>query len=543
MSYSRRNVYFSNSLQQRDLHLEVQRIIEGLPSDGGEFCRVEYLKSTLLSKFADPDPELSTLRSTAAYEKLRATETRNRETVHRLKTPVSIHGISSSALLFTARRYIIECLGDFDIDELFSRSEFSNGASISRRRGESSKYEKFDGSSAISASALPYLLTLVKGSSLLKNYFLYQQLVGGGWANTESNQLFTVPKSNDIDRVAAKEPDWNMFFQKGLGSMIRHRLRKVNIDLNDQTVNRELARLGSLDGSLSTLDLSSASDSVTEELVFQLIPADWFKHLSALRSTLGRFPDGTTHKWILMSTMGNGFTFELESLIFWALSKSVAYHFGVRGRISLYGDDFIVPTGMTTYLVELLGYCGFLVNSDKSFTTGFFRESCGGHYYKGLDVTPIYIRRPLTLQDLIGFINKFREWSCVNTNGVGDPRYFEFLEKLESLLPPWLLQRVKGGGFPISVSPHGNVNRSKPVTYLCGPGQAKHSVVEKTVIFSDNQLLNRYLAWHYQKHNSPFNEDETSLKVMTTPTKLRLVKRRENPFGNVDTMLFPQEMA
>lgn len=372
MSKCRRNVYFSNSLQQRDLHLEVQRIIEELPSDGGEFCRVEYLKSTLLSKFADPDPELSTLRSEAAYAKLRATESRNRETVRRIKTPSVVHGVSTSALLFTARRFIIECLGDFDIDELFSRAEFSNGASISKRRGESSKYEKFDGGSAVSDSALPYLLTLVKGSSLLKGYFLYQQLTGGGWAKSESNQLFTVPKSNDIDRVAAKEPDWNMFFQKGIGSMIRSRLKRKNIDLNDQTVNRELARAGSIDGRLSTLDLSAASDSVTEELVYQLIPRDWFVHLSSLRSNLGRFPDGSIHKWILMSTMGNGYTFELESLIFWALSKSVAYHFGVAGRISMYGDDFIVPTDMTDQLVEFLGYCGFQVNTDKSFTTGFF---------------------------------------------------------------------------------------------------------------------------------------------------------------------------
>ena len=46
---------------------------------------------------------------------------------------------------------------------------------------------------------------------------------------TESNRLMTVPKNARTDRVIAAEPDWNMFFQLGLGASIRARLQKVGL--------------------------------------------------------------------------------------------------------------------------------------------------------------------------------------------------------------------------------------------------------------------------------------------------------------------------
>jgi hypothetical protein len=59
----------------------------------------------------------------------------------------------------------------------------------------------------------------------------------------------------------------------------------------------------------------------------------------------------------------------------------------------VYGDDIIVPTEMATSTMVTLETFGLRVNHSKSYCTGFFRESCGGDYYKGVDITPVYCRQ------------------------------------------------------------------------------------------------------------------------------------------------------
>jgi hypothetical protein len=75
-----------------------------------------------------------------------------------------------------------------------------------------------------------------------------------------------------------------MYLQKGVGNHIRRRLRRVGVNLNDQSVNRSLARMGAATGEVATLDLSSASDTVTIEAVRLLLPDDWFLYLNDIRS-------------------------------------------------------------------------------------------------------------------------------------------------------------------------------------------------------------------------------------------------------------------
>ena len=148
------------------------------------------------------------------------------------------------------------------------------------------------------------------------------------------NVMFTVPKNSEIDRCACKEPDLNMFLQKGFGNQIRYLLKKkAGVDLNNQLINRELARVGSVDGSLMTVDLSSASDSVTSALVGRLLPPDWFWYLDLVRSPVTMI-DGEVHLNEMFSSMGNGFTFELESLLFYAITRATAYFGGWNGHIS-----------------------------------------------------------------------------------------------------------------------------------------------------------------------------------------------------------------
>jgi hypothetical protein len=110
--------------------------------------------------------------------------------------------------------------------------------------------------------------------------------------------------------------------------------------------------------------------------------------------------------------MGNGFTFELESLIFYALMRTVSYYRGYQGVISVYGDDLIIPSGMYEDASWVLKEFGFSLNPEKSFAAGPFRESCGGHYHLGEDVTPFYLKRPATrLTDVIRVANQLRRWA------------------------------------------------------------------------------------------------------------------------------------
>jgi hypothetical protein len=225
------------------------------------------------------------------------------------------------------------------------------------------------------------------------------------------NVLFTVPKKTDIDRVACKEPDLNMFIQKGIGNFIRRRLLRVGINLNEQANNRSLAHRGSVTDQLSTLDLSSASDSVTRELVFTMLPVNWFTLLDSVRSPV-TIIDGEEHPNEMFSSMGNGFTFELESLLFYAISEVTARLRNAPGVVSVYGDDIICPSEIAYELSSVLGWFGFQINTEKSCYSGPLRESCGGHYYSGIDITPFYIKAPIVeCEDLIDVSNKIRQWA------------------------------------------------------------------------------------------------------------------------------------
>lgn len=261
----------------------------------------------------------------------------------------------------------------------------------------------------------------------------------------EGNEMFTVPKDATIDRVACKEPDVNMYLQKGVGNYIRRQLRKFGINLNDQSRNQRLAREGSITGQLATVDLSSASDSVTTSLVEILLPPLWYSLLDTLRSPITRVR-GEDHANEMFSSMGNGFTFELESLIFWAIARAVAYFENSPGVVSVYGDDIILPADCYPSLEYAMKVLGFKVNPKKSFSTGPFRESCGGHYYNGLDITPFYLRKPIDrLTDLIQACNQIRLWSERTAHGWVDGLLSPTLEDLWKALADHVPPQFWGG--------------------------------------------------------------------------------------------------
>jgi hypothetical protein len=223
------------------------------------------------------------------------------------------------------------------------------------------------------------------------------------------NRVTFVPKTATTERAIAIEPLVNIYAQLGLGRMIRNRLRTfAHIDLDDQSINQMLAREGSIRGYLSTIDLSSASDTVAKMVVWSLLPEAWVQALDACRSKVGVLDD-VPFVYEKFSSMGNGFTFELESLIFWALARSACIIAGVPEMVSVYGDDIVVPVDAYETLEEILTFFGFSLNKRKSFRDGPFRESCGKDYYDGEDVRPfLQTEVPEEIKDLFILANGVR---------------------------------------------------------------------------------------------------------------------------------------
>jgi len=198
-------------------------------------------------------------------------------------------------------------------------------------------------------------------------------------------------------RLIGIEALLNLMYQLGYGSEIAHRLAAFGVDIRDQTLNQRRALEGSLTGALATLDLSSASDTVSKEIVYELLPLDWAHVLARGRSAKIELPSGSIVTQEKFSAMGNGYTFPLETLIFWALASSCCKN---DSDCSVYGDDIVVPSDRASLVMEVLHYAGFVVNKEKSYTSGPFRESCGKDYFEGIDVRPFYQKEWISGQTL-----------------------------------------------------------------------------------------------------------------------------------------------
>jgi hypothetical protein len=425
-------------------------------ADADDF-RVEYLLSNLTKKFADGSTDAEFLRS-AAYARLKLSETMcstfNRNGIGgyfandlvwvegdkplnlpRRKAKASGYVSNTQSdiylrnVLQIARDFISETLGPLSY-EWVNHCKLSNGASLGHKRANAYPVAKLSGDFNVTPKAKPYLLAF-KGlcnPRIFKNVNI--RLCSG-------NRLDTVPKNNETDRCIAIEPEGNLLLQKGLGSWLKTRLAMVGVNLRSQQRNRELARFLRL----CTIDLSMASDTVSQEIVFRLLPYEWFDLFDSLRSHYGETPWGLV-KWEKFSSMGNGFTFELETLIFHSLTYAVSHvELGSYDEASFatFGDDIIAPVELYKSLSHVLKECGFVMNPEKSFATGPFRESCGKHYWDGHDVSPFYIRKPVDeLSRYIWLGNSFRKWCDLSATSVCDPRGYDIWRAIADVVPKML---------------------------------------------------------------------------------------------------------
>lgn len=349
--------------------------------------------------------------------------------------------VHAHEIFHLARRKIQSWLGPVDTDEIFSSVRFGPGGCVGLKRPYTTPYYKFATQDyTVTNGAYWYSMRIHTRNdawmrAISQDAGLCQWEYNASCVPLETkirlhdsrvsianyNNVTFVPKNAKTHRAIAIEPHLNVVLQLSVGDYLKGVLKRVGCDLKDQSRNQELARVGSIQQESKdpvTIDLEMASDTMCTEIVRELMPDDWFKLLSDLRSPVGKL-NGDEIKWEKFSSMGNGFTFELESLLFLALSQSVSDYLGTTewfndtfgpaykyAYVSVYGDDIVVPQEVSELLVAILKYCGFRVNETKSFTTGPFRESCGEDYYDGVPVRAFYFERQMSqVSDLIHMHN------------------------------------------------------------------------------------------------------------------------------------------
>lgn len=238
------------------------------------------------------------------------------------------------------------------------------------------------------------------------------------------SRMVSVPKTFKGPRLIACEPAEMQWCQQNIWSYLQTRVSGTwlgdFIRFRDQSQNQELCIAGSRDGSLATIDLSDASDRVTPGIVSAVFGRNPGLVL-ALRATRTRsvtLPDDLgIHVLKKFSTMGSACTFPVESIVFLVValatclvldeveqessgvgiprgaSNLLARVRSLRGRVSVFGDDIIVPTDKFRTVCSVLEALCFKVSHTKSFSGKFFRESCGTDAVLGEVVTPIYWRK------------------------------------------------------------------------------------------------------------------------------------------------------
>lgn len=346
------------------------------------------------------------------------------------------------------------------IDELLSSSGWGPGSTTCVKGLDTSAAIKFKQERHISLR----LYHVARGLPWNAAYPLWAAMhFPERWIVNDFGKVTSVPKNAKTDRTICVEPGINLWFQKGAGKMIRRRLRKHGVDLNHSSRNEKLARRGSLGERLTCVDFEAASDTIAKSVVRTLLPPRWATLLEVLRSE-NYVLNGSSSVFEKFSSMGNGFTFELESLIFYAAAIACRDYVGVEGPVSVFGDDVVLPSEAYQLYASFTKFLGFKANLRKTASSGYFRESCGAYWWNGVSVKPFYNKKGLlSAKNIVHMANSVRmmahrcngELSC-------DARFKRVYKLLVSSLPK-KFKRLKGTVSSGAGCLHQNFDEATPV--------------------------------------------------------------------------------
>lgn len=323
----------------------------------------------------------------------------------------SVPSIRSSYLqpvISRARKIIRNILGDLQVEEVFGASRFGRRASIGVPFRESYLENKMTPFMSLSQNGVQKLMSQAISSDPIMRSYLQRRLIPdakrrGLLVNGKLNKkglmgnnispkrlrLSFVAKKFDKLRGVLPYPTGDTFLALGIGDIMVSRLKGAGLDLARlQAVHRYLVKRMSVHRRSVTMDLSGASDCVTRWLVRLLLPSKWWALLKKFYFGDVVLPDGRVVHTETFAGMGCGFTFPLQSLIFYSLISAVKELTSATGKVSVYGDDCIFPTPIYPYVERVFEALGLKINRDKTFVARYFRESCGEDCYRGVSVRP-----------------------------------------------------------------------------------------------------------------------------------------------------------
>lgn len=376
--------------------------------------------AALIRKF--PHLSLGTNPTVVCRENLRSTEWRAKWTNRKIRAarrrPSSIDN-----LVHYARQYVMRVLSrgePYDetgfrvptpnLKKILSRCSLTGGSVVGVHGDATNVLRKLESDWSCTPDCYSLALAAVAHNAQLSEMLLIDDREFVCWDHdayaskfadkvvfVDANKGDSVAKTAKTDRGIAVEPWLNLFVQTGINAVMRDKLAQCGLDLSSQQTNQDLAlhataELTDPDG-YCTIDLSNASDSLATEVVRELLPPEWFELLNRARSRFTRFSGeegyAATERFC---SMGNGFCFPLQTLIFASIIYASARESGYDSPedFSVYGDDLIVRKAIFENVIKNLRALGFQPNSRKTFSDGPFRESCGVDAHSGADVRPIY---------------------------------------------------------------------------------------------------------------------------------------------------------
>lgn len=295
------------------------------------------------------------------------------------------------------------------------------------------------------------------------------------------SRFSSVPKNNQSRRPINIEPFGNLLAQRRIGNSIRDLLARLGQDL-DRVASAHRVRISNLED--ATIDLSNASDSVSMALVRFLFPRWFVEQLESTRSFMLFGGDGHYHVLRKVSSMGNGYTFELMTLIIYALCQTY------DSNSSVFGDDIIINRRFAEDLIKDLEDVGFKVNIDKSFISGPFRESCGANFHESEGYIESYdFLWPSNIHDCAVLYNKAKALAS---------NYPSF-EPLEKSLVTHIPSALRGGASARVEQNHGPDEDPKlDVTFNCGTSSTLNRVSAKyEKILKRNLCISGSVHFHY----------------------------------------------
>lgn len=274
------------------------------------------------------------------------------------------------------------------------------------------------GAAADAKAATGYKLEAILSSGAHEDYFMP---IFGMWtlprpaqtvARPSTAVIRAVPKSYKSSRIIAMDDSYNLAYSQEIERIFRlhDTIDHSGICLEDQSINQKLANLGSIYGTIATLDASHASDLISRSLLVDVFPSAYVHRVLPLLpknilipEKFGKYASqagGRIRPLEMASTSGHTLTFRHETIVYKAIVscavkvyESLTRHKPEFYIAHAYGDDSIISAEAAEVAIHFFSRLGLIINEDKSYWNGPFRESCGKDYLNGIDVTSIYYPR------------------------------------------------------------------------------------------------------------------------------------------------------